>query len=1569
MLKQKTAHKFINDKTINIYSTRILSDYCDHDDVKRDYFVQRWGKRHLNITANKAESSKASWWGANADNACDNKCNYETFLFYPTFSPLASYNSLTGVKRPKNKEYPALLDMEAIGFGSLLLSNKVLSNKQNLPFPKIFKTYLIQQTGPFIAKALTKDDKYYFNANTFQILDKNTDQEVSFNALDEYMFRPVQHWDIITNKFGYQDLPLYRTNILRMWSQYKYYASQIKTQKFIFNQTKYDEYVNSLVGTKEEFISFEPININTTLKEDIIRYICQEALKEYYDFNDEYTFTVDEKKYTFDFDLEEFRDEDFNIVPFIKTFPNLVITMEEYKSLIKDFVTIEQTHFIQEIINKLKANDFDFSGFGYDQQNPYTFTEGQTLQFRGQDVLKYGGTEFGLYAAYKFDDFTSAPSDKEMMTVYQPLSEDYPLIEYDTGRITFAQGLDNRVNTYSADQISLLAFNLVTQTNKIQIEGNLDKYYIYLYEKYKTDNSNSIDECEILPILLIDGVSCFNKALVRKETSRYVRKYIPYNERLNYSRIYQDRDGYYTYVNETTKLDIPKEVEFSILSNDDITITKETRIVEYSGQPEVSKIHQEYIRDSVKFSLPIIKISLDMRVKKLIEKFKNNQIEGYFLKYRDLTDNKIKIRLVNDEDYLNKICDKEDIFFNVMPLVPFYSCQDMVQPLKTYTEIWKIALGALAGSKSYRYFYYIYDKKVRQYYKRTYKLPILEWDTQINGQYEDKEYKVKTKKLSKIYTNTKSKFYSESFLQHPYSNLEKCKKADNISSDYNSFYNAEGHGGYGFHSSIRFTFAIFFNKFVRKTKLLNKMAIEYLEFYFKNYNGMYDTEFGMYIYPNDRVQYIEKRVFLSFIKRKLTKDEITNLKAIYYSVFDYNSGKIIFYNKKKKEKYELNLNKMYPMWKQTFFSDRIFNKSANKYDYLTIKKEDLIPLKYTDILTMSKDNKLAPLDVYSYVNGTFRLELESYYYNLPIVVRYNTSQGYRSRKINFWKNANEYRTFYTPYEPELYNQSYGINQLDTFQERNIYQSLKNIFSKKTNEELELHYKDIFNKEITLPKDSGNIFDYDGLFSSGMLSNEEPIDFSKETRTEVIQTKILVKLQDYEARNINYSPSNSFTDPAKAWNYIVDNNYYVYKSYFEDIKRMLVPYGKNNEWWYTAYEDIGRWVSNFNEEYVDIAKRTNYQNIEICQSKRLYDTYSANNLINPIFDRYQCIEEIVEYLLQNELPLYKAITSKMFKDYFIDYSKDSKLAMLFTDREIYELGFQNYLIAPELESLDDLTVTLPTIQKTISSLIVKMDINNNDIRLANYWLPLPVDAYKKFPFYSKRFCTTYFGLAEGYMVVSIPTVDKEISKDNKNYAIAMSVLGVIIAIVCFAIAVATGGKSIIAGLTIISSMISLFASVLNLIAMFLPPEQAQMIRSIAKIIGYISAVFSFAGGFASVGTLSGLQITNIVITSVNFAISIASETIKIIYQEKIEKEQKRLNPAIEDYNKSVDEANEFLKENEFNELLALPNQINADALLAKRIVTDNYDELFEGFIQTSLDLLYTDVENFYEWRLD
>lgn len=1563
MLKHKSSKKYINGKNIDIYSINIPSDWCDWGDVKRENFVQRWSVRHLNITANKAESSTASFFGANADDACDNVANYETFMYYPTFSPLANYTSLTGVKRPKNKEYPALLDMESIGFGSLLLSNKVLSNKQNIPFSQIFKTFIIQQSGPFLAKSLTRDDKYYFDANRLDVYHQQTNNQLQFN--DENIFRPVQHWNVIKNKFGYQDLPLlYRRNVLRNWNPNKYYASHIKTTKYVFNQDKYNAYVKSLNIDTEEFISFEEININTTPKEDIVRYILQEALGDYYDYNDELEFVVDDKAYTIDFDLEEFRDSDFNIVKLIKTFPNMVITMEEYQSIIKDTVSLEQTYFIDKILDKLKNFDFDFTGFGYDQQKPYQFTENQKISFNDNEVLVYN-KDYGLTSTVKANDFTSAPSHKNMADLYSVLSNDLPLIEFEDGVISFNQFRDANDNTlFYAKQLSLLLFNLVTQTNEIEVDkSKLDKYYIYLYEKYKTTRSIGLDECEILPILLVDGVTCFNKALVRRETSRYVKRYIEANETINYARHYEDSNGIYVYQNESTQLDTPVEVDWDIL-NDDGTITTTKKTIDYSTDPVVSKRYQEYIKDKVKFSLPPIKLTLNMKAKKLIEDFKANRIEGFFLKYRDLIDNKIKIRLVNDTDYISKISDTEDIFFDVLPLVPFYSTEDMVQPLKTRTQVWGLRLGALAASKTYRHFYYIQDKKVRKYYKSAYKLPVLEWDTQINGQYEDKEYGVKTRKLSKIYTNEKSVFYSESFLQHPYSNSSKNQKADKIESDYSTYYQSEGHGVYGNHLSIRFTFAIFFNKFVRKTRLLNKMAIEYLEFYFKNFNGMYDIEFNMYVYPNDRIQYIEKRLLLSFTKRKLTQDEILNLKAKYYSIFDYNRGRITFYNKAKKEKYELNINKLYPKWKQTFFSDRIFNKSANKYDYLTIKKDDLVPLSYTDIMSMKNTSTKAPIDTYKYVNGQFRLDLQSYYYNLPIVVRYNTLEGMKVRRINFWRNANEYRTFYTPYNPSQYNQSYNVDQLDNFQERNIYQTLKLTFDRKTNEELELIYNDMFNKQITLPEEENNIFDYNGLFSNGMLAEPEPIDFENETREEIIQTKTLVKLQDYEFRYNNVIGSaNRYLDPSKIWN---DDEW---KHNIEKITNMFtaldLPGGLDLVNWERRYTRI----YDFAKEYQDILQRTNYQNIEICQSKRLYDSYTANNLINPIFDKRQCIEEIVEYLMQNELPLSKTITPAMFKSYFIDYDRDSKLASIFTEREIYELGFQNYLVAAEMESLDDITVTLPDIQKKISSLITKIDIDNNNIELANYWLPLPSDAYKKFPFYSKKFCTSYFGLIEGYMCFSVPIWDNGIYKDNRGFAIAMAVIGVAIAIICFMLAYFTGGQSMTAAFAIVGSLFALFASLLNLITLFLPTEHAMYIQKLAKIFSVVSSVASLVNGFSGLSNMTGLAICNMVIVSINFAVSIAIEAINVIYQNKIAKEQLRLNTHIDDYNESVEEANNFLKENEFNELLALPNQINTEALLAKSLSSTNYDELFEGFIEQSLEMLYTDIDRFYERRLD
>ena len=198
---------------------------------------------------------------------------------------------------------------------------------------------------------------------------------------------------------------------------------------------------------------------------------------------------------------------------------------------------------------------------------------------------------------------------------------------------------------------------------------------------------------------------------------------------------------------------------------------------------------------------------------------------------------------------------------------------------------------------------------------------------------------------------------------------------------------------------------------------------------------------------------------------------------------------------------------------------------------------------------------------------------------------------------------------------------------------------------------------------------------------------------------------------------------------------------------------------------------------------------------------------------------------------------------------------------------------------------------------------------------------------------------------------------------------MAVLGVIVAIICFVGAAFTGGESVAGGIAIIGSMMAMFSSIINLVILFLPPDIAAGLQKLSKIFAITGAVFSSISGIGSLTSgLNSLQIANIVITSINFTLELASEVVKLVYEKKMEKDNNRLNEKKEELNESVDELWKFLEANEFNEALEMINPINSDYWVQKKF-NDNYDEFYEKYIDNSLSLLYTELEYYYDKRID
>ena len=1154
------------------------------------------------------------------------------------------------------------------------------------------------------------------------------------------------------------------------------------------------------------------------------------------------------------------------------------------------------------------------------------------------------------------------------------------MYEYSDGTVSIVLNTSKElVKTYSFYEYLLQIFGGI-YTNIQNIDKSNADYNTtktYLHELNYTEGE-VWDIVDIQPIFVISGVLSKDTTKLNTSELTYQKKILTDEEKdsLNENQYLIDNEG------NAYQIDIIGEVynppiEISQNSIDDEGNPKvETILMSKSSLPRAN-VSEQNIEEYIKFSLPRRQLKIYSKVSNYISKLKSNQITGYLVKYLDKTDNKTKIRLHNISaiEWQQNTCDLEYKIVKCLPLVPLWTQMitldaiqikifDLMNPLswfptslfnnvnrmnnflgyqsfgynisthtlknekeankliqesytqdsyptlivnepdvkdiKEYIEVMKKCrdtLKPLTSAKDLDYskpiwlshrasnlkgFYQFYNKKINKYYKDLMNFNLKEWEQTLNGYWEDKEYNVKMKKkLSKRFTNPNSIVYSESMFSRPYE----------IDSD--DSYRSRG-TSFGYHTAIRFNFAIFFNKHFRKTRLISIIGYKYLDYFYKQLNGQYGQWIEQILYPPDRIQFIEKRVTIRFMKQQYDTS-IEGNEASQYCVLNSVAGTFTFYNRLKKEKFVFDINTYCPKWRSLYFN------GINTYNYgnqiKTLPAEDRLGL-----YTITKNDIQTLNTRYRQTNVYFR----SLYYNTPSIIN--------KIKQNTWTRTTlDYTCFYTPHTNDLDKYKWTNEEieytLNNFKQRNVYDYLFDKLKVKSSIELKDIYLNIFGKEIeVLPYSSPNIFNYNGIFDNLVLEapNEELFQISNEEQ----YSKVL----DFSA----------------------------------------IPY----------------------QQIPNISK----SGLALTQSYALNKEYNENQLVETIIDTdtiksaQVAIKEIIYYLLDNELPLFKWITAKEFKEYFINYSTDNKLASIFTSYEIYQLGFENFLVTNDTDRYE-LTILLEQIQSINSNLISKLDTKEGIIEFNSVWLPMPVDVFKRLPVYSKNLCSTLFFNMEIYNVSVLPSVNTKEAEALLTYQSMQIVTAIIIAIVSLCVSIffpPSGGAGIaFLVISIVGATLTIIAMIIQLVALFLPANISKKLSMASQILSYIGAVFSMIGSFGNIGSLTSTQIANIALMSINLAISIGTKVTNAIYDNKMLKENKRYNEKVDEYNKEIEATYEFIKENEFEGNVNLLNQYHPINIRAKEIslFDDNYDALVEVSIEQSLNLLYTDLNSYYDVRLD
>ena len=1088
-----------------------------------------------------------------------------------------------------------------------------------------------------------------------------------------------------------------------------------------------------------------------------------------------------------------------------------------------------------------------------------------------------------------------------------------------------------------SESVTQIRFNAMTDEQKAKLVKNTDgSYYMsdgkYLYsEKRKTTETYyDVYDTQKKTQAEVDAMTAEEKQNLLTDTDgEYVK----------------DEDGNYIYQIKTGCFSVSKE---------------------YNEQPYASYMLDNY-EELVKFSLPLRQLKIYSKLSNYIKKLKSGSITGYILVYKDLDDGKTKTRHINisSNDYNLAVCDLQYDIVKCLPLVPLYNTTCTIDSLiqskivtvspevyiaaATYassastsalvayaiawlanfaafmlpfaipavimTAKWKLGFLGFHKNKKPQRFYYYYDKKVNLYYKNAFNYYLKEWEKVLNNNYTDdtftdndgKTVKVKmNKKVSRRFTNENAVTYSEGF-------LEKPKETVN---DYDTY--VSNFGLFGAHTSIRFSFSIYFNRHFRATRLISRMGFIYLDYFFNKLGGTYGLWYEQQLYPPDRIHYPEKQIKLRFKKDKVDTS-VEGGNASDYCEFRPNDGQLCFYKRSKKERITLDMNTYCPQWRSIYFSGKNTYQKAfsqmttlEKIDSIVVAKSDLQPLTYTDSFT-TKLYKDIPVTKYSKTTTGYQITLNTLFYGVPLVVKYTTIDGkQKQRTIDIWSKAKDgdYCCYYKPYDLNEYTFDENLYQtiLDNFTDTNVTDYITNLIVGKSTAEIEDMYNTTFSKTIDVIEQQENMFNYNGVFDDLTISQGNTDNFKTQDTDEL-----------YKAYTFNQFPNYSGKEVSRHQSY---------------------------------------WLAlNYNSSCAILQSDVNTDSIK---TKR------------------NAAKEIALHLLKNEyFPLNRLLTPLEWQDAFINYDKDTLLGQLFSEREVYEIGFYNYLVTNDTTATE-LTLLIEQICKIDRTFIYDMgNLKEGEIKYHSVYLPMPVDVYKKFPLYSKNLMSSLFCLLEQYQVQAIGSV-RESSVNMAKTHTAISIINAIGQLIVSLVAtIASCGAAtpyLVFVIIYIAGQICIIISYLmQLVAMFLPTAQSRKLQNAAKYVSYAGTALSIIGSICSLVSggiiLRPEQWVSLGFQSASYITSIVEKSLVAKYEKKTKEDNARLNVAITNYNSSIDELYEFTEQYEFEGALFDQYQPTNIKTIETNIFDDTYDSSIESFVDGSLEALYADLDGYYSNRID
>lgn len=1250
-----------------------------------------------------------------------------------------------------------------------------------------------------------------------------------------------------------------------------------------------------------------------------------------------------------------------------------------------------------------------------------------------------------------------------------------------------AAGLEDNLDKYEDGRMLLLLFGILSNTDsydysEYSTSPDNKTHWVYFYDFQFREAGAHYDRVRLMPLFVIDGIYNNSNILLSNEGYQYDKKVITENEAYgteawnidNYDDFFKVSQSQYQYNYRNTLIDTKCSYDF------------------YYSSP----------KDRSKFRLPERWVLIYSYINYIIEEIKNHETSSFYIQYKDKNGN-IRLYWHTEEysSFMQNISDTSYRLIDILPTIIFMTSIRNVYAIKwkgaikggtgingilqTIGEIFLSFFGLFTPAVWHFYLieqkYYInnlknvygYDKLteaqkeeiekynvyvayygeglqpmttlffsfpnhriiylkqnryIQYYFKNSFNFLLKEWDEYTSPYWEenlDKNGDIKDPK--RRVTEENSVIYTPPIL-----------KQESPSTDLNDFTSKKKHIDHGDVTSV-FSFSIFLNRTVRRTKLLCKFAYKMLQYYWEEYATDAERDASTWIcldlYPPDREQFSEKHVILKFRKGEYDNKKykfFTSFQASFNPVTEY----LTFFNQQQGLYFQLDFKIYAPNWqkyycnnkKEAFINDiaedilesdidaesyiykDIMNHEFSRYD---ISQKDILLNKTADVL-YAEDGVKPNKTKFQYLEGRYIYNVFSIYYMTGITYNWKDINGTiheKKAKIK-WKNYRAiWQLFYTPHEQDMANYTFddklapSVNQDLLYEYRNVCAWMIRQLRNKTIEELEILYKKIFNKDVNILR-KNNIFNYSGMmdnFLEPFYENEAREYFLKtQGDTSFVLRKYRLKLDTRIDSALIATVGNTTTWGGNTNITVLGINNYPYT---------------DNHLWRTYYQwgnsDGSIDVSMFAQTTNESTNNTNNQNTRInIQQKSGYNCYKDirtisflqsmhfaicydNDLILTFPDSegylndYDACKQLTAYFVSNFLPKTKVLHYLDWPKYFVidEMSEealdiDKGLRAAFNDYEIYQIGFNNFLVTNDDiaiwdSSLNILFDSLNEIDNNLYTDIQYSDENNSlkGFVVFSTLIPVPMKVYARNSYYSKKFLANVMTrimyrarMYGGFLAV-------ESSKNLSRY-IAAKIMQIIATLIgSLFLMVLTGGTTGASSVMAFTAVLQVVSAVIQIMALLTNDDAkyerlmrlSQGINTTAGIIGIFGGISSIGNIGASITTLQGLANIAMSITSVTFGILTAINNFNT--EKKINQLKNEYNTLIDEYNKKTDEMNELIEKYEFEGILAdnayFPVKLGVEGFENLLAVNFDIDAIYETYIDGALNEMYTELDTYYD----